>query len=109
MTEEEVDGVTESIPRSEDATSPADMPPDFGEPGVADFADPAWDEVPDEEEGETPGEGEPKEEDEDDEEEGGGVGIPLDLEEEEDVDVVPPAGEDELTEPDEPDDYDPEA
>ena len=58
-------GVEEAIPLSEIAATPADLPPDFGMPGAADFADPAWDEVDDEEEGEVPDFGEPREDDED--------------------------------------------
>ena len=35
------------------APTVADVPPDFGNPGMADFADPAWDDTTDET-GETP-------------------------------------------------------
>ena len=58
-------GVEEAMPKSEIAASPADLPPDFGAPGAADFADPAWDEVDDEDEGELPDPDEPDADDDD--------------------------------------------
>ena len=87
-------GVKEAIPISEIAASPADIPPDYGTPGAVDFADPAWDEVDDEEEGERPDPDEPDDDDADD------------LEDADDaVEDVAPAmlEEDELPELDEPD------
>ena len=78
QTEEHVE---EAVPHSDIAATVSDVPPDYGDPSVADFPDPAfgepveWDtEVPD------PGEPEPKD----------------DLEEPEDADPLP--DEDEETE-----------
>lgn len=84
-----------------EALTVADLPPDFGNPGVADFADPAWDDTTDEE-GEAPDQGEPQDTDDDDE-----AIEPEDPDE--DAPVVPPgiATEDD-DDPVEPDDYDPE-
>ena len=88
-------GVREAIPISEIAATPADIPPDYGMPGAADFADPAWDEVDDEEEGERPDPDEP-----DDEEDSDDLEDPDDAEE----DVAPAfMEEDELPVSDEPD------
>ena len=87
-------GVKDAIPISEIAASPADIPPDFGTPGAADFPDPAWDEVDDENEFELPDPDEPDADDADDLED------PDDAEE----DVAPAfMEEDELPVPDEPD------
>lgn len=58
------DHVEEAVPQSEIASTIADLPNDFGDAGLADFPDPAWDEVEDDD-FETPDEGEPKAEDED--------------------------------------------
>ena len=77
--------VEEAIPHSEIAATVSDIPVDFGDPGVADFPDPAFGEIDEEEdEDETPGEGEPDDyngdgEPEDDEEQ------PDDDEDEEDL------------------------
>lgn len=80
----------------------ADMPPDLGNPAVADFADPAWDDTTDQE-GEVPDAGEPDEDDSDVDD------SPPDDDDEEPV--VPPGiieDQDQLPDPPEPDDYDPE-
>lgn len=83
-----------------EAPTVADMPPDLGDPGVADFPDPAWDDTTDEE-GETPEPDEPEDDDEDDE---------VDEPDDEESPTVPPGITDaDVLEPvDEPDDYDPE-
>ena len=46
MTEDENPdaAVPEAVPDSGIAPTPADVPPDYGNPGVADSSDPAWDE-----------------------------------------------------------------
>jgi hypothetical protein len=63
------DHVEEAVPHSEIATTVSDMPVDFGDPGVADFPDPAFGETEaDEDEDETPGENEPDEDEDDDDE-----------------------------------------
>ena len=84
-----------------EAPTVADMPPDLGDPGVADFADPAWDDTTDEE-GETPDPEEPEDSDEDEEVD--------DEPDDEDAPTVPPGiiEGDSLEAVDEPDDYDPE-
>ena len=84
---------------TEEETAPtvADMPPDFGNPGVVDFPDPAWDDTTDEE-GEKPDSGEPDDEDDDE----------TDDVEDPDVPVVPPGIATDDDPPVEPDDYDPE-
>jgi|1185.fasta_scaffold336547_1 hypothetical protein len=51
------DHVHEAVPISQIASTFADLPSDFGEPGLADFADPAWDDT---DEPETPDPGEPE-------------------------------------------------
>ena len=104
--------VEEAVPESEIAPTPADLPPDYGQPGAADFADPAWDDVEDEG-GETPEPGEPDDEEDDDEEEDQADEEEINLEDEEaeGEPTVPPGideEEQELEPPDEPEDYDPE-
>ena len=56
------DHVDEAVPISQIASTLADLPSDFGEPGLADFRDSAWD-LDADEEGETPDGGEPDEDD----------------------------------------------
>ena len=51
--------VPEAVPDSGIAPTPADVPPDYGNPGVTDHADPAWGETDDDED-ETPDPGEPE-------------------------------------------------
>ena len=92
------DHVEEAVPQSEIATTVSDMPPDFGNPEVADWPDAAFGEVQvegdDDDEDGTPSEGEPDGEEDDDEE-------PEEVEEEEDEDaeeeepVMPPDEEEE--------------
>ena len=82
----------------------ADMPPDFGNPGMADFADPAWDEGADEV-GEVPDSYEPEDSADDDPEEGDEA-VPDEPDEDEEP-VVPPGIEEEQLE-DSDEDYDPE-
>lgn len=88
------DHLQEAVPHTEVATTVSDIPVDYGNPGMADFADPAFDEVT-EDEDETPSEGEPKDDDEDLDDE--------DEMDEEDAPVVPPG-----IAPDQQYDHDPE-
>jgi hypothetical protein len=104
--EEQEDLIEPLLP--EETMTVADMPPDLGNPAVADFPDPAWDDTTDET-GETPDLEEPEDSGEDEPEEGV---VEDDDEDDEDEPVVPPGiVEDQIEqalEPDEPDDYDPE-
>lgn len=59
--------VEEAVPHSEIATTVADIPSDFAEPGVADFADAAWGEIADADATEEPTQDESWDIDEDDE------------------------------------------
>lgn len=67
-TDQTEEHVEEAVPHSDIAATVSDMPADYGDPGVADFPDPAFgepvewdDEVPD------PDEPEPKDDEDDDE------------------------------------------
>lgn len=76
------DHVEEAVPETQIASTVADLPSDFAEPGLSDFADPAWDEIDDEDE--SPGIGEPEGGEDADEEEMEVPDEPHDQEEEED-------------------------
>jgi hypothetical protein len=105
--------VEEAVPHSEIVPTVADLPPDYGQPGLADFADPAWDDITDEDDNEVPGEGEP-EEDENDIEEDKEAAVLEGGDEEDEMEenpVVPPGVVEEnedMPEPDEEFDHDPE-
>jgi hypothetical protein len=58
------DHLEEAVPHSEVTATVSDFPVDYGNPGVADFPDSAFDDVDDEDEG--PGDGEPGDGDEED-------------------------------------------
>jgi hypothetical protein len=88
-----------------DALTMADLPPDFGNPAVVDFPDPAWDET-DDQEGETPDLEEPEDSADDAPDEDDESDVPPEVEDEEPV-VPPGVTEEQLEDPDEPDDYDP--
>jgi hypothetical protein len=108
MTEEQFDPpVREAVPVSEIAPTVGDLPPDYGEPGVADFPDPAWDDITDEDVSEVPGEGEPEDDDTPEEQEE--VEQEDEQDEMEDNPVVPPGiAEGGDVQPDEEFDHDPE-
>ena len=84
-----------------DALTVADLPPDFGNPGVADFPDPAFDDTTDEE-GETPDLDEPEDSADDAPDEGDESDVPPEDEEEEPV-VPPGITEEQLVDPDDDD------
>jgi len=88
------DHLEEAVPHTEVATTVSDIPVDYGNPGMADFPDPVFDEVDDDED-ETPSEGEPKDDD-------GELDDDDEMDEDE-VPVVPPG-----IEPDQQYDHDPE-
>lgn len=84
-TDQTEDHVEEAVPDSEIATTVSDIPPDFGDPSVADFPDAAFGEIGDEDE--TPDPGEPEGDDVDEPEDA----QPLpDEDEETDDPVLPP-------------------
>jgi hypothetical protein len=94
------DHLEEAVPTTEVTTTVSDIPVDYGNPGVADIADPAFDDVEDEDD--MPGPGEPKDDDEeieDDEDE---------MDEEEEPVVPPGIEEGQTAEPDSEYDHDPQ-
>jgi len=102
MAEQEItqteDHVEEAVPHSEIATTVSDMPVDFGEPGVADWPDPAFGEVAEEETPEeTPDDDDPDDEESDGEEEVEQEDLPDENEEPEEP-VLPPGVEEEQQE-----------
>lgn len=100
------DHVYSAVPLSDTASTVADLPSDFGAPGLVDFADPAWDDITDDDvlEVAEPDEPEP---DEDDDEEPEEIEPDDDEGEDEEDPVVPPGVEEEM-QPDERFDHDPE-
>ena len=85
QTEEHVE---EAVPHSDIAATVSDMPPDYGDPSVADFPDVAFGEPVDGDD-EVPDPGEPKDEDDDEEEPEDAESLP-DEDEETDDPVLPP-------------------
>jgi hypothetical protein len=108
------DHVEEATPKSQIASTVADLPSDFGAPGLVDFPDPAWDDIyavnDDDggEDSEVPGEGEPEPDESDEEGPLEDDDEPPEEEDPDESDPVVPPGIKEDQQPDSEFDHDPE-